>query len=489
MPRIHEAERQQGVALLGVLVLLLLLSLVGATLLNLAGQEVISAHVGREAAVAQQLADAAVELVIGWFHRPRTAPSSVSARLMKQHQTAEGWPSFFDQAGRSQFVGTVDRPDVLLDATNPSDDQLLNDPTTGLFRSVRHLGTVRQIKAYAPSRPGLLCTIDATVQTEGPSTFRQSVSMQLSTLDLPPLRAGVQVGQSLGHPQAGRESSVGVHWGTLTVGGNLAVPRIEEIPLLSASAPITGQRYEETTSREDRWTETWVGGEVQVTEPPPGQTARPILPSHVHTMQHPVPGVRFDRWSYDLLKRVAMRHGSYYAIDKDGLLYPDGNVESGRGISPNQVFHSKSVGDQLGLIFVDTLDRTAPRADNLGTVKLGAGYFEGLAVVQGHVLLGPGVAGNLVAVLSPPTGATGVLGVRVPVQLSGIQLNGVLYAAGDITVDRAVKVYGAVTAEGTIASTGTGASLEVWHNHDLSRGLFQGLPVVYPAPGTWLTRY
>jgi hypothetical protein len=280
-----------------------------------------------------------------------------------------------------------------------------------------------------------------------------------------------------------------VHWGILTVGGDLVIRRIDDIPILSLSAPITGQRYDEMTSREDRWTAAWVGGDVQVTEPPPGQTATPILSSHVHPQQHPIPGVRFDRWGYDLLKRVAMRHGAYYAIDKEGLLYPEGVVNPGRGISPDQVFRSKSVGDQLGLIFIDTLDQTAPRSDNLGTVRLGAGYFEGLAVVQGHVLFSPSASGNQIAVLSPPTGESGSVGVRVPVQLSGIHLNGVLYAAGTITVNRAAHVYGAVMAEGTIVSTAQGASLDVWHNYDMSRGLFEGLPVVYPAPGTWLARY
>jgi hypothetical protein len=30
-----------------------------------------------------------------------------------------------------------------------------------------------------------------------------------------------------------------------------------------------------------------------------------------------------------------------------------------------------------------------------------------------------------------------------------------------------------------------GGILEVWYNHDLSRGLVQGLPVVFPLRGTW----
>lgn len=489
MSHINGAHHQQGIALMGAMVLALILSLLGATLLNLAGQEAMSANAGREAAVAQQLADAAGESVMAWFHSPQTSPQPISSVLAKKYQAIAGSPSFFDQAGRSQFVGTADRPDLLLDAANLSDDRLLNDPVSGIFRSVGSLGTIQQLKIYAPSKPGLLCTVDATVETQRPSSFRQSVTMQLGALELPSLRAGAQVGQSLGLPQQGKESPAEVHWGAFNVAGDLVIRRVDEIPTLSAAAPITGQRYDETMPREDRWTEIWVGGAVQVTQPSPGQSTTPVLPLNVHAQLNPIPGVRLDLWGYDLLKRVAMRHGSYYAIDKDGFLYPGGVVEPGRGVSADDVFRSQGVGDQRGLIFVDTLDQTAPRADNLGTVKLSMAYLEGLVVVQGHVLLSPSGSGQPLAVLSPPTVAAGSAGTRVSVQLSGVHLNGVLYAAGNIMVNNAARVYGAVTAEGTIASTATGATLEIWHNYDMSRGLFRGLPVVFRAPGTWMARY
>ena len=140
MSMIDAAGSQRGIALLGVLVILALMSLMGATLLNLAGQEIISANVGREAAIAQQLADAAGELVVGWFHRPRAAPPAIPAVMAKQHQTVEGWPSYFDQAGRSQFVGTAEHPD------QPADEaggvgivhhHVTDDP--GLAAGHRHL--------------------------------------------------------------------------------------------------------------------------------------------------------------------------------------------------------------------------------------------------------------------------------------------------------------------------------------------------------------
>ena len=72
MPSSNTYTGQQGIALLGAMVIVLILSLLATTLLNLAGQETISANAGGQAVVAQQLADAASELVITWFHAPQS---------------------------------------------------------------------------------------------------------------------------------------------------------------------------------------------------------------------------------------------------------------------------------------------------------------------------------------------------------------------------------------------------------------------------------
>lgn len=480
---------QQGIALLGAMVIVLVLSLLATTLLNLAGQESMSANAGNQIAIAQQLADAAGELAVAWFHSPQTTAgaSQLSSLREKRNSDKEGAPSFFDAAGRSQFVGTADQPDVRLQSSNPSDNRLLNDRETGMFRTMARLGQVEELKVYAPSKPDLLCTIDTTVVTNTNPPVRQSIRLQLGALDLPPLRAAVQVGQHLGRIQPGGESSVSVHWGELKVGGDLVLTQADEIPLRSALAPVTGQAYDEMAQREDRWMEGWIGGTVQVTQLQSGQT--PSFPSNLHMGQNPIPGVRLDQWPYEHIKRVAKRFGRYFAIDREGLLYPQGIVEPGRGISPDEVFRSQGSGDQLGLIFIDTLDQMPPRADNLGIVRLHAPYLEGLAVVQGHVLLAPSGTGQSIGVLSPQSIDQSHDAARTLVQLSGIHFNGVLHASGDITIVGKVKLYGAVAAGGTIFSVGSGSSMEVWYDHDLSRGLYRGLPVVYRAPGTWMTRY
>lgn len=116
-------------------------------------------------------------------------------------------------------------------------------------------------------------------------------------------------------------------------------------------------------------------------------------------------------------------------------------------------------------------------------------YFEGLLVVQGHVALRPRAMGKSVPALSPSPEGTNQLGARVPVQLSGIYVNGVLYAAGTIRLERSTRVYGAVMAGNTVTAAVAGTVAEVWYNVDLAQGLFRGVPVVYRAPGTWLAKY
>ena len=482
-------DSQQGIALLGAMVIVLILSLLGATLLNLAGQEAMSAGMGNQAAVAQQLADAAGELVVGWFHSPMSTVAVPQMSLLreKRNRDAEGRPSFFEASGRSQFVGTANQPDFRLHAGDPANDRILNNLENGLFRVMTDLGKVEDLKVYAPSNPDLLCTVDATIATHANPPLRQSVLMQLGAVNLPPLRAAVQVDQQLGVVQSGGESPVSVHWGDLKVGGDLVVGRAEEIPSKSVLAPVTGQAYDEMTRREDQWMEAWIGGTVQMTQPPPGQV--PSFTYNLHVGQNPIPGVRLDQWSYEHTKRVAKRFGRYFAIDREGLLYPQGIVEPGRGISPDEVFRSQGSGDQQGLIFIDTLDQMAPRLDNLGVVRLHAPYFEGMTVVQGHVVLAPSGSGQSIRVLSPPQTNQGNEVVRTPVQLSDMHVNGVLHAIGNITITGRVRLYGAVAAGGTITSAGSGSTLEVWYDHDLGRGFYRGLPVVYRAPGTWIARY
>ena len=211
----------------------------------------------------------------------------------------------------------------------------------------------------------------------------------------------------------------------------------------------------------------------------------PGIPLNLLTHQEPVPGIKVDQWDYDTLKRMARQFGQYYGMDREGLLYAGGVIQPGLGRPAAEVFASKGPGDHRGLIFVDTLDGMPPRPDNLGTIILEQEYAEGIFIVNAHVLWRTVAYGKPVPALSPPPDGQQSVGARVPAQLSGIHLQGVLYVAGDLRYAGHVKLYGGVVAQGAIMDSTNGAGvLEVWYNHDLREGLVQGMPVVFVAPGS-----
>jgi hypothetical protein len=469
--------------------LIFLLGIAGMTSLHLASQDGPGISAMKEDKVAQQLADGAADAVMSWFHDPSSTPTAIAGLIAKRHGDLASGPSFFDVAGRSQFVGTADRPDILLDAANPADNQTLNDSPPGFYNALRGLGRILTVKVYGPLQPGLLSTVEVTATTVDSRPVPRTVQLQLGTVSIPAVRAALQVGQTLGTLQPGGESPVLVHWGDLRVTGDLSVKRVEDLVFKSSAAPITGQSYDQMMQAQDRWSDYWIGGTVFVSSPPPGQGVSPPLPVNVHTHQDPTPGVRLDRWEYEPLKKRALQFGTYYRLDRLGRLHPLGTLESDQGLVPADVLESPAVGYQRGLVFIDTLDGQAPHSDNLGTLLLDTDYFEGLLVVQGHVVLRPRANGKSVAALSPSPEGTNSLGARVPVQLSGIHLNGVLSAAGTIMLERSTRVHGALIAGNTVTAVGTGTVAEVWYNIELEQGLFRGLPVVYRAPGTWLAKY
>ncbi len=479
----HHAERtEQGIALLVAMMILFLLSVAGLASMNVATLEVRSVQSAQDEKVSEHLAEAASEAVVEWFHHSAAVPAEAGeAFFTRRLQSADGAPSFFDARGVSQFTGSAASPDLLFDAANPHHDQLLNNPTTGMFHSLRGLGRMLKLKVYGPVYPGSLCTVEVTAATGRASAIATTLSMELGTYAIPPLRAAVQAG-GLGNgllPET--MPSVWAHWGDVKVKGDLHLKKLQDFPVKTGLAQVNGQSYADMSHLEDRWLDFWVGASALFAEPMSG----PVVPSNLHVKQDPSPGLKMDHWDYTTLKKAALRFGSYYAMDREGLLYPGGVVRAGQGVSADQIFESATVGDHHGLVFIDTLDQQLPQADNLGTLRLDTDYVEGLLVINAHVVWKPKGAGKSVPALSPPPEGQSALGLRVPVQLSGIHLHGVLYAVGHVTVEGKLRVHGSLVTEGYLVSgSSQGDRLEVWYDHDLSSGLLRGVPLVYPAPGT-----
>ncbi|HET9845866.1 MAG TPA: hypothetical protein VFQ02_08935 [Nitrospira sp.] len=476
----------RGHVLLASLMLVIMLSLLSMTALYLVGQDAPGISAMREQSQSQQLADAATELVVSWFHDTSTTPTSIADLLAKRRGDATGALSFFDGEGRSQFTGTLDRPDLLLDAANEGDDRILNEAPSGFSGPLSEAGRLERVKLYAPMEPGLLGTVEVTASTRGSRPAASTIRFQLGAVNLPPVRAAMQTGQGLTASLPEGEVPVLVHWGDTRVMGDMAINRMDDLVVKSTNAPVNGQSYETMGVIEDRWMDYWIGGSLSALQTPGGIVS---VPQNVHMRQEPTPGARLDRWDYDLLKKTAQRYGTYYRLDRDGRLHELGSLESDPGRSPSEVLASSTVGQSHGLVFVDTLDGERPRLDNLGTLVVDADYVEALLVVQGHVLVKPSGSGRSVTVLSPPPEGTSASGGRIPVTLPGVHLNGMLYAAGHITVERQTHIFGAVMTSGTVAGGTEPPSLEIWYNFDFSKGLFRGLPVVYRAPSTWQPKY
>jgi hypothetical protein len=485
MTRLSQVTDQHGHVLLAALMLILMLALLSLSLLHIVGQDAPGISAMREQTQAQHLAEGAVDLIVSWFHEPSAAPELLAGSLMKRQDAGDG-PSFFDAAGRSQFMGTGERPDVLLDASSDSDAWILNGSTGGFTGALSDIGRLDRLKIYAPAQPGLLGTVEVTASTKGRRPLASTIKVQLGALNIPPIRAAIQTGQGLGTIGAAASKML-AHWGDVRVMGDLLVNDMHDLIVKSDGASVTGQSYETLRIREDRWVDYWIGGSVALLSPSGSESAG--VPANVHMHQQPTPGVRLDHWDYDLLKKTAQRHGIYYRLDRDGRLHHLGSAESDPGLSSADALASSAVGRSHGLVFIDTIDGEAPRADNLGTLILDTEYIEALLVVQGHVMLKPSGAGRTLPVLSPAPEATSSLSSRIPVTLSGIHLNGLLYAAGAITLERETRMYGALITAGTVATGSSAPLLEVWYNPDFGKGFFRGLPVVYRAPGTWQVKY
>ena len=214
----------------------------------------------------------------------------------------------------------------------------------------------------------------------------------------------------------------------------------------------------------------------------PESGSRPNVLAHWSAI---VPNRPPNPWQYQVFKEYARRFGSYYVPDREGRLYKDGMMDPSAALTPAEVFGSKTVGDQRGLVFIDTLDQERPAAENLATVVLDSPYMEGAFYVNAHVILRPDGQGETIPALSPPTETASASGSRDPVSLAGVAIRGVLHAAGAVRVEGQPRVFGAVVAERGLVG---GGLLEVWYNADLGRGRIQGMPVVYPIKGTWRER-
>jgi hypothetical protein len=440
---------EKGAVLMTAVLLGILLSMLGGVAMNFAWTETELAGRHVKESSGRLLAESGLEQVIAWFNHADLPLGGEAA-----------FPLI--------FAGTETAPDIVFDAARVEHEQLLNDPHSGAFRTLGDLGRVERIVLYGSARPEGLCTAEVTARTT--SGVRRSASVELGATRVPPLTAAIHAGSS----RLGETPRIRAHWGPIRLAGDINLGRNEEFPKKLAGAAVTGLGYTDSGgSIEDRWSEAWIGGRV-------GFEESEGLPANIHVNQDPLPGLPADPWQYQKFKELAMRFGTYYVPDGQGLLYRNGHMDPSLALTPAEVFGNGSLPPVL--IFVDTLDQKPPAAGNLGTVVLNSPFMEGTFFINAHVVLSPEGQGRRVVALSPPSDGTNNLASRVPVQIEDVTIHGILHTTGTLRVEHKARIFGSV-----IADRGLGGSevLEVWFDYDLARGLVRGIPVVFPLTGTW----
>jgi hypothetical protein len=480
----NKADRgEQGIVLFVTMILLLLLTSLGMTSMNLATLELRAAGGTSEDRAAEQLADAAVDLVVSWFHQPGSLPPEIERVLIGQMLTNGDSPLIMPPA-RLAPGGSPETVEVLFDAATPDGNRTLNDPTTGWFRSLAQIGKILRLRVYGLTRTGLCCTVEVTAQGgAGGDTSKASVAVDLGRVVIPPLQAAAQVMESATASLDSEPVQPLVHWGDLRMKGDVRYRTLDEIPRKTITASVSNLPYDAMQRREDLWFDLYIGGALTLVHPSPLSVG--LLPLNIYQQQDPVPGMRWDLWSYEHMKKLAKRFGTYYGTDRSGLLYRDGIVEPGKGLKTDEALSSRFLGDHRGLVFVDTVDQEPPSATNLSTITLQADYAEGVFVVCGHLNWKPKGTGFSIPALSPSPEGTSSTGLRTPVLLSQMHLQGVLYEFGTLTISGHPRAYGAVVAPRILRPTGSEMhELEVWYNADLARGFVRGVPLVVVVPGT-----
>ncbi len=188
---------ESGGVLIGALLVGLLLAMLGGVAMNLAVTETTASARNLEEKNGQLLAESGVEQMVAWL-------------------THGDLPFAGGTPAPEHFMGTVDRPDIELDAARPDDDRVLNGIGAGEYRTLADLGRIVRTRLYGSGLPDGFCTVEVTAESR--NGVRRTVALEFGALRIPPLHAAVQYGA----PQAGAGSTEGsfsstvlANWGVI----------------------------------------------------------------------------------------------------------------------------------------------------------------------------------------------------------------------------------------------------------------------------------
>lgn len=172
----------RGAALVACLLLLTLLTLLGAAALDRSGLEARMGRHQEQELLALYAAEAGIHVLAYWLRSPAATPAAI-ANVLRPRFLTGGHPVYVDPGGRSQFAGSRNYPDL---EVAPMRQTALG--WSSGWRSVWDLfgqaGIDLTLRVYGPAWPQAVATLESRART--PTGLERVLTVQLVGAAQPP---------------------------------------------------------------------------------------------------------------------------------------------------------------------------------------------------------------------------------------------------------------------------------------------------------------
>lgn len=495
-------RNEKGIVLLIALMVLIMMSLMGLAAILTGTTDVQIAGNETHSTQGLYLAEAGVGQVKSWFENPGSfnppagsyvlasnnsmvpyANTCMQCFFKKRRTDATLVPNYLNAANLSQFTDIDnDGPINATDANNANDDghstdqntnrtgdfpalsikappetggttaadTYLNDPTTGLFKDLAGMGRVTVLEIYPP----MLNTNYATVRVKAvdPAGATRTIEQEIGPSNNIQVAGALNAGSG-----AGWNGNASVNWGSVVVGGSVALNK--NIHCLSSPATC------DQGGTADQWWSLHASGAVSgVTLPDSNYNITQNDPTAIPQTLTP------DQ--KNAIKQLSQDTGQYYVYCSSGGT--TNNIfkanSSGMPIGAGQSFQNLTQNKTFSMLYIDigaTNPSCNPTPPALPTFSVsgGAGYYTQSNIFLNGTFQIQGSGGTTTIMAQDPgqvdAGTAGTHSL-------GVHINGFIYTTGDFNSGGNPVVYGAVVAEGGFTGSGTPT---IWYNKNLANGL------------------
>jgi len=452
-------NNQQGIAMLIAIMVLSLGGSIALIAFRSSTQELELSRLTEHEMNSQYLAESGVDQVVAWVMDPALFPTTYSDYEIVR--------TFFVDLPRSlnPCLKDSDHPDLEI-----SDDAFLAH-INGPFSELKSMGEIKAIKFYAPLNQTIppssddrrLCTLEITA-ISGSGAIK-TIRVDLGSSPIGEITSVIQGIGSTSNPLP-----VWSHWGGIDYTGD-ATFGTDLIDILRVPRP--GGSYGDVTHYSDVDFQTNfdpainIRVENNITSPPPDDGGDSFNDRPNVTQQNG--SVTLDRATLvdSDLRRFLRRNGEHYTVTGNGKLEKNGIV---RTFDEFFKIPDGSGSPDARLVWISG-NSTAP-------VAIDGGRYKGYFFFSGDITISSAGQSGRVVIAKTPGGET--------LTLSGINLEGLFYTRGSMTIQDDFTAYGAFFSRGGFTGAGT-QNLEVWYNSAFADAVFPGIRSVTPLSGTWAT--